>query len=156
MSYRGRLKPMGTRVRRSVSVIEGCRVLPTTNGVGGSVLVDQCRLNGHRILERCRRQWRRILSLDRRQYLAQLAHLGASQVRRAPRVTLSRRQSFFFSTYAFLTSTLHRNTLSLIHRISKSRITIYMLTKINSQSKGNCNKETPPLSNNLSKPTKTN
>lgn len=56
VSYRGRLKPMGARVRRSVSVIEGCRVLPTTNGVGGSVLVDQCRLNGHRILERCRRQ----------------------------------------------------------------------------------------------------
>lgn len=56
VSYRGRLEPMGPRVRRSVSVIEGCRVLPTTNGVGGSVLVDQCRLNGHRILERCRRQ----------------------------------------------------------------------------------------------------
>lgn len=56
VSYRGRLEPMGARVRRSVSVIEGCRVLPTTNGVGGSVLVDQCRLNGHRILERCRRQ----------------------------------------------------------------------------------------------------
>lgn len=56
VSYRGRLEPMGARVRRSVSVIGGCRVLPTTDGVGGSVLVEQCRLNGHRILERCRRQ----------------------------------------------------------------------------------------------------
>lgn len=56
VSYRGRLEPLGACVRRSVSVIEGCRVLPTTDGVGGSVLVDQCRLNGHRILERRRRQ----------------------------------------------------------------------------------------------------
>jgi len=56
VSYRGRLEPMGACVRRSVSVIGGCRVLPTTDGVGGSVLVDQCRLNGHQILERRRRQ----------------------------------------------------------------------------------------------------
>lgn len=56
VSYRGRLEPLGACVRRSVSVIEGCRVLPTTDGVGGSVLVDQCRLNGHQILERRRRQ----------------------------------------------------------------------------------------------------
>lgn len=56
VSYRGRLEPLGACVRRSVSVIGGCRVLPTTDGVGGSVLVDQCRLNGHQILERRRRQ----------------------------------------------------------------------------------------------------
>lgn len=56
MSYRGRLEPLGACVRRSVSVIGGCRVLPTTDGVGSSVLVDQCRLNGRQILERHRRQ----------------------------------------------------------------------------------------------------
>lgn len=56
VSYRGWLEPLGARVRRSVSVIEGCRVLPTTDGVGSSVLFDQCRLNGHRIPERRRRQ----------------------------------------------------------------------------------------------------
>lgn len=56
VSYRGRLEPLGACVRRSVSVIGGCRVLPTTDWVGSSVLVDQCRLNGRQILERCRRQ----------------------------------------------------------------------------------------------------
>lgn len=103
VSYRGRLEPLGACVRRSVSVIGGCRVLPTTDGVGSSVLVDQCRLNGRQILERRRRQWRRALPLDGSQYLTQLAHLGASQVRREPPVSLCIPVALSFFLSPFLT-----------------------------------------------------